>query len=133
MKLALQKVTTSGGSWADVEERGTLRESMDKKDFLFFSRKNLESDKRVALLIRTAKDPEGAPLMLSLSEQLSRTVRKAFAQKVKVAQILRALIDLRVIENDKGLFLIPDAVASEGSTFEDLVKAEAVTLDDIIG
>ena len=135
MKLKLSVVESTGsGSWADVTEHGTLKDQLEKTDILSFSNKNLESDSQVVLFIK--ETPDGAPKMLCLSARLSKLVRKAINQGVKRMEVLRAMIDLKVIENEVGYFLVPDGKPSEGATLEQLLsgrtEGKPVTLEMLI-
>ena len=131
MKLALEVVKGNGGSWNDITEHGVLKALLTKSDSLFFSQKNLEGESRVVLFVKeSGKD---APKMLSLSARLSKVVRKALGQNVKTVDILKSLLNMRVIENVDGIFfLIPDGKQAESFSVNDLLKGEAVTLEDLV-
>lgn len=131
MKLALSVVKSNGGSWDSITEHGVLKSLLAKTDRLSFSQKNLESDNRVVLFVK--ESGEDAPKMLSLSERLSKTVRKALANGVKKLDIFKSLLLMRVIENEDGVFfLIPEGKAAESFNVVDLLKGEAVPLEDLI-
>ena len=131
MKLKLAVVKSNGGSWDEVTEHGVLKGQLAKTDVLSFSNKNLESTSRVVLFVK--EDGSDAPKMLSLSERLSKLVRKALSQGAKRIDVIKSLLGMRVIENADGVFfLIPDGKQAEGFTVSDLVKGEAVTLEDLV-
>lgn len=131
MKLKLNYVESSGGSWEGIKEHGTLLSNLQKTDRISFSSKNLENEaKRVTLMIYTKAKDE--PMMLPCSERLSRTVRKALKSQTK-ATVMRALLNLNVIENEDGqFFLIPAGTASESFTVGDLEDAEEVTFEELV-
>lgn len=131
MKLALAVVKSSGSTWEDVTEHGSLKSQLAKTDVLSFSQKNIEGDSRVVLFVKEVG--EEAPKMLSLSARLSKLVRKAITQGAKRIDIIKSLLDLRVIENAEGtFFLIPEGKQSEGFSLVELNKGEAVALEDLI-
>jgi hypothetical protein len=130
-KLKLSVVKSEGGSFDDVTEHGVLKSLLAKTDSISFSNKNLEGDARVVLFIK--ENDEDAPKMLSLSARLSKLIRKAIAQGIKKMQLLRTLVELRVIENTDGnFFLIQTGKPAEGATLAELLKQEVMTLEDII-
>lgn len=131
MKLALSVVKSNGGSWNSITEHGVLKSLLAKTDSLSFSQKNLESDNRVVLFVK--ESGEDAPKMLSLSERLSKTVRKALTNGVKKLDIFKSLLLMRVIENEDGVFfLIPEGKAAESFNVVGLLKGEAVPLEALI-
>lgn len=131
MKLALSVVKSNGGSWDEITEHGILKALLAKTDTISFSQKNLESESRVVLLIK--ENDSDAPKMLSLSERLSKSVRKAVASGAKRSDILKSLIGMRVIENADGVFfLIPEGRAGESYSVADLMKGEPITLEALI-
>jgi len=137
MKLKLEKVKTSEGSWEEVKEHGILKSLLAKTDIINFSQKNLENDEvRVTLFIK--ENADDSPKMLFLSERLSKVVRKLIARGKHKLGILRALVELRVIENEDGRhFLIMSGTPTEGKTLADILKEEVVslgtvTLEDVI-
>lgn len=131
MKLKLEVVKGSGGSWDDVTEHGLLKTLLAKTDKLAFSQKNLDGDARVCIFV--TEQGADAPKMLSLSARLSKIVRKAISQGVKKMEVLKSLLAMRVIENVDGIFfLIPDGKQAESFSVNDLLKGEAVTLEDLV-
>lgn len=135
MKLKLASVKSTGsGSWEKVEEHGTLRSQLVKTDILSFSNKNLENDKKRAVLLVKEKGEE-TPKMISLSERLSNWVRKALkAGKTKIA-ILKSLLDANIIENEDGVFyLVTKGSLEKGFTTEELAdeKVEPVPFESLI-
>lgn len=131
MKLKLAVVKSNGSTWEDITEHGILKTQLAKTDVLSFSQKNLEGASRVVLFVK--EDGEQAPKMLSLSERLSKLVRKALSQGAKRIDVIKSLLGMRVIENADGVFfLIPDGKQAEGFAVSDLVKGEVVALEDLI-
>lgn len=131
MKLELSVVKSSGGSWDEVTEHGILKSLLAKTDKLAFSQKNLDGDARVCLFV--TEQGADAPKMLSLSARLSKIVRKAITQGAKRMDVLKSLLGMRVIENTDGnFFLIPDGKQAESFSVNDLLKGEAVALEDLI-
>lgn len=131
MKLALSVVKSNGGSWDEITEHGILKGLLAKSDTISFSQKNLESESRVVLFIK--ENDSDAPKMLSLSERLSKGVRKAVASGAKKSDILKSLIIMRVIENAEGVFfLIPEGKQAEGYSVSELLKGEPITLEALI-
>ena len=129
MKVKLQSVVSTGTEW-DVTEHGSLRSNLEKGETVFFSRKNLESNKRVVVFIQKGDDK---PLSVSCSERLSNTVRKALAAKASTKQILRNLLENNIIENSEGIFyLIPEGVVSEKFNVSELTKESVVAFEDLI-
>lgn len=130
MKLALSVVQSQGtGSWADVEEIGTLKSQLSKGDVIRLSNKNLAGTARVTLFI-TEKGSE-APKMLSCSTYLSNSVRGALKKGIEQKKLLAALINLNIIKNDEGYFLIPSGQQGEGFTLDDL-KTETSTFEELV-
>ena len=103
---------------------------MAKTDKLFLSNKNLEGDSRVALFITEVEGE--APKMISCSDRLSKNVRKALAGGAKRRQVLKALLPLRVINNEKGYFIVPEGQQGESFSIVELAKGEVVALEDLI-
>jgi len=130
MKIKLAVVSSSGSNWTEVEEEGTLIDSLEVGDELSFSNKNLESDKRVTLFIY--EKGEEAPKMIACSTHLSTTVRSAIAQGVKKSQIIRNLLDLRVVKNDKGYFIVPTGNQAERFTLSVLKKQQPVSWEELV-
>jgi hypothetical protein len=129
MKLKLSVVNSTGSNWADVTEHGTLKSQLAKTDVLFLSSKNIESDSRVTIFVKETEDEP--PKMISCSARLSKMVRKALAKGAKHIDILRALLTLRVIENDNGFFIAPEGIAGETFTADALAKGKVVTLETL--
>lgn len=134
MKLKLQVVEAQGtGSWADVTEHGSLRSQLVKTDILSFSQKNLESEKRVVILIKEKGD--GAPKMLSLSERLSNWVRKNLKAGRGKIELMKSLLVANVIENEDGnFFLVTKGTLAEGWGIDALDNEEVkeVTFEEMI-
>jgi len=133
MKLELARVQFSGeGSWEDVEEKGTLISLLGKGDKFKFSDTNLKSDKAVTLFITEKGKENEAPKMLPCSKKLSTTVRTALKNGVQKKSILGALAQLNVIQNEKGMFLVPPfGGADAGFTVEEVAK-EAVDYQELV-
>lgn len=131
MKLPLSVVNSTGtSSWEDVEELGTLKSGMEKDDKLFFSKKNLEGDSRVTVFVKSNEtDP---PNMIACSERLSKMIRKAFAAGAKQVEVMKNLINLKVIKNENGIFLTPEGTAGETFSLTDLAKGETIPLESLI-
>jgi len=132
MKLKLAVVESTGtGSWSEITEHGTLKSQLVKTDVLSFSQKNIEGEARVCLFIKETE--EDAPKMLSLSVRLSKLVRKALTQGAKKVEVLKSLLNLKVIENTEGVFfLVPEGKPSEGFSLADLAKGESIALESLI-
>jgi len=131
MKLELSVVQSSGNSaWADVTEHGTLKANLAKTDVLFFSAKNLESESRVVVFVK--ENETDAPKMISCSARLSKLVRKAFAQGAKKLDVLKSLLNLQVVENENGYFIVPEGKQGETFSMADLAKGESIALESLI-
>lgn len=131
MKLKLSAVTSSGnGSWEKVEELGTLKSQLANTDDLFLSAKNLESDSRVVVFIK--EDEDTPPKMVVCSTRLSKIVRKAIESGVKFFDLMKALVNLNMIKNDQGYFLVPEGKQGEVANAGDLMKSAFETLDILI-
>lgn len=134
MKLKLAVVNSTGsGSWEDITEHGTLKSQLVKTDILSFSNKNLEGDKRVVLFIK--EKGEEVPKMISLSERLSKLVRKLLKAGTKRIEIIKGLLGLKVIETEDGVFyLVTAGKPAEGFSLETLVDdaVEVVAFEDLI-
>lgn len=132
MKLKLQAVKSTGsGDWAKIEEHGTLKSQLVKTDVLSFSNKNLEGDKRVVLFI--AEKDSDTPNMLSLSERVSKAVRKALASGASKIAVIKSLLGLKVIENEDGVFyLTHEGKPAEGFSLGELTDEKVVAFEDLI-
>jgi len=130
MKLELAVVRSTGSSWANVEEQGALIESLEVGDEVSFSNKNLHSDKRVTVFIYE-KGVE-LPKMVSCSTSLSDIIRKGIEQGVSKKTILRGLLDLRVVKNDKGYFISPNGTQAERFSLSVLKKEAPVSFEELI-
>ena len=129
-KLAFSVVNSQGGSWEDVQEHGTLDQALSPNEEIWFSDKNINSNRRVVVMISDGKG--GAPSMVSCSESLSNIIRKVLPKSGK-QNVLKALLDLRVIENEQGFFLIPNTGEQERFSVRALRKSdEPVVLEDLI-
>ena len=131
--------STGTGSWDESKEIGTLKTNLENTDILSLSNKNLEGDSaHVVLFVKTGDN--ATPTMLFLSKPLSKTVRKAVANKVGHKDIIKSLLNLKLanltIETEEGeverTFII--APGKQGETFAvvDLLKGEVVSLEDLI-
>lgn len=134
MKLKLATVkSTSTGDWDKVEEHGTLKSQLAKTDVLSFSNKNLESEKRVVLFVK--EQGEDTPKMISLSERLSKLVRKVLKEGTKRIEVIKSLLTLKVIETEDGVFyLVTSGKPAESFSLADLAKEEvtAFAFEDLI-
>ena len=124
------RVESQGGSFEDVEVLGTLADGLTDEMTVDFSNKNLRGDNRVVVFVY---DGEKAPLMFPCSKALSATVRKALADKVaKKDDILASLLYLRLVKNDKGVFISPDASDINRLKVKDLKKKAKISINDLV-
>jgi hypothetical protein len=136
----LMKAVVSQGStaWDESKEIGTLKTNLDKTDILSLSNKNLEGDApHVILFVRDKAD--GVPSMIFCTKPLSKTIRKAVANKVAHRDIIKALLPLKLanltVETDEGdvdqTFIIAPGKAGESFATADLVKEAVVNFEDL--
>lgn len=128
MKLALNEVKFNG-TW-EVEELGTLRSALDKGDKIKLAK--IKDGKRVVVMI-TEKGQEAPNKSVVASAPLSSMIKKALLAGTKQVSILKALLDLNVIKNDQGHFLVaPAGEIGESFTLEEVTKAAEFSLDETI-
>lgn len=126
------RVESQGGSFEDVEVLGTLADGLTDEMTVDFSNKNLRGKDRVVVFVYDGEDDE-APLMFPCSKVLSATVRKALADKVaKKDDILASLLYLRLVKNDRGVFISPDASEVARFKVKDLKKKGRVSINDLV-
>ena len=125
------RVESQGGSFEDVEVLGTLADGLTDEMTVDFSTKNLRGDNRVVVFVYDDKDEP--PLMFPCSKALSATVRKALADKVaKKDDILASLLYLRLVKNDAGVFISPDASEVARFKVKDLKKKAKISINDLV-
>ena len=135
-----RKVQSSGSTFDEANVTGLLREGLDKEDKLALSKKNIEGDTKHVMLFIIPKGKK-EPVMVMLSEGLSKDVRKAHSAKADRKSIIKSLLNMRVtkvvIQNEAGddvewSCLIRPAGAFEAFSFDQVSKGEPVALEDLI-
>lgn len=133
------KNVSGSNSWDESKEIGTLKSNLDKNDILSLSNKNIEGDAaHVVLFVKNGEDD--VPAMLFCTKPLSKMIRKAIAGKVSHRDIIKSLLPLKLanltIEGEEGeeeqTFILSPGKQGESFSVNDLLKGEAVTLEDLI-
>ena len=132
IEKVLSQVQSTGSSWENVEEIGTLKEGLKKTHQLGFSNKNLEGSNRVTVFVYDTTKPDNAPFMVSCSKRLSEIVRKALKNSVSKAQLLAMLIDLRLVKNESGTFIVPTGQQAERFSLAAIGNEEPVTFEELL-
>lgn len=131
-KLNFNPINSQGGSWDEVTEHGILGEILNPNEAIRFGKKNLNSNKRVVVFVSDGKggEPEG----ITCSEALSTTIRKASKAGTDSKTLLRAILDMRVIETDNyGFMIVPEFTGQlEEFKVAALKKTAAVNLDELV-
>lgn len=128
MKLALNEVKFNG-TW-EVEELGNLRSSLEKGDKIKLAK--IKEGKRVVVMI-TEKGSDAPNKSIVASGPLSGIIKKAVESGTKQVSILKALLDLNIIKNDQGHFLVmPAGEIGESFTLEEVTKAAEFSLEETI-
>ena len=133
------KKVSGSGAWDESKEIGTLKSNLDKSDILSLSNKNIDGDAAHVVLFVKDSD-EGVPTMLFCTKPLSKLIRKAIAGKVSHRDIIKSLLPLKLanltIEGEEGeeeqTFILAPGKQGESFSVNDLLKGEAVALEDLI-
>ena len=127
MKIALETVKSSGNF--TMTDKGTLAENLEVGDIIDFSGSNIKREEkknekgetiynRVDLLIYEGGDRTNPPKHIPLTEAMSRSVRKALAEKMSKNKVLTALLDCHIRTTESGRnFITAKNGVSEGLTF----------------
>lgn len=118
-----------------LNDLGTLKKVIGKGGSVKFAgKKNLTSNKRVALIGKNAK---GDSAVIACSESVSTHVRAGFKKGAISASIVAWLLSLTVLENEEGLYFVSMPAGSSSPEYSvDTVTAEAeeaFTPEEIIG
>lgn len=129
MKLAVNEVKFSSDAW-DVKELGTLLKSLEAGDKIKLAK--IKPNKRAVILI-TEKGQEAPNKQVVCSAPVTEMVKHAINKGVDKKQLLKGLLALEIIENDKGAFLVaPTGEIGESFTFEEVKKAEAINYEELV-
>lgn len=130
MKIALNEVVFTSTEWT-ATEHGTVRSNLDKTDT--FKLAKLKADKLATLMI-TEKGHKAPNKQIVASKNVSALIKQAAAKGASNTSILRALLDLNVISNDKGFFItLPMGEVGESFNLAQVEKVEsAFSPEDLV-
>ncbi len=123
MKLELNEVVFNNADWT-AEEHGSLRKNLEKGDQIKFAK--LKADKQVTIMV-TEKGQDKPNKQIVASKNVSAMIKSAITKGSNSKSVLKALLELNVIKNDKGYFLtLPAGEIGESFTLDQVEKAESI-------